>query len=714
MERRLSIGSASEPRRESMRESLRATQREQEQDGRQWGSAVNFPDNPRFRPRLAWKMVETTKEMEDRKDLLVNTALLILEEGCVGAQSPREVAEIIAHRFGIRRHLFQVYRSHPQPFIAFFSDTFDRDRVYIAERVVDGPIELSFHAWDVEKFGDRVNIPFLVKLSIEGLPQHAWFMEVASKVLCDEALIHYVEEDTRLRVNQRVYECWALCQDPSRIPQTVFLTLAKHEPDPRKNAQVYFVRPRGMKPGFVFKVLIHIDAVEDLMFYHYPRDELLADGRVPWRDFTWELGRADGDLLDDDILPPPTRHCGEDRSTYWHPRDEDEDRDRDHHPRSRPRSILRKVSGCLEGRNRNKGHHTGRDQRSGWFRGESSRGKSRNQLNVHAQRDADGDNEATIWDISCTDLARQHEVVNNWVTTDAVYIVPADHIEEPVYTERYKQPSEAIVITPTASFDLHMGEVSMPEEQVTDNGQHYQKENEADLMLDKDGPQQESGCLEREEACTQEQDDIPITPHADEGATNYTVSPERMTLEAQAEGQELQELLRIFKQSTAQPILGAILQTPTHKTSTIGMDTLAHKPDEQIEKNEKVLMNRQSPKLKEKSNKNKPVLQMAQELVAKKCGAIKENQKVDNMTLQQYINLYRHPLSKGSVQAILRLTEVAAKKKVNQRKKTEAKKKTDKKKAQDQDKIKEDKRSKKPHSTMRTKAPAVQEMEEVA
>lgn len=201
MERRLSLGSASRPQRESMRESLRATQRDQEQEGRQWGSAVNFPVNPRFRPRLAWKIAETTKEMEDRKDLLVNNALLILDEGLVGAQSPREVAEIITHRFGIRRYLFQVYRSYPQPFIAFFSDTFDRDRVYIAERLVDGLIELSFHAWDMEKFGDRVHIPFHVKLSIEGLPQHAWFTEVASKVLCDEAFIHYVEEDTRLRVN---------------------------------------------------------------------------------------------------------------------------------------------------------------------------------------------------------------------------------------------------------------------------------------------------------------------------------------------------------------------------------------------------------------------------------------------------------------------------------------------------------------------------------
>lgn len=67
-----------------------------------WGSAVN----PRFRPWYAWKVADTTQEMEKRKDLLVSKALLVLDEGMVGAQSPREVANIVLLRFGIRKHLF--------------------------------------------------------------------------------------------------------------------------------------------------------------------------------------------------------------------------------------------------------------------------------------------------------------------------------------------------------------------------------------------------------------------------------------------------------------------------------------------------------------------------------------------------------------------------------------------------------------------------------
>jgi hypothetical protein len=82
-----------------------------------------------------------------------------------------------------------------------------------------------------------------------------------------------------------------------------------------------------MKQSHVFKIIIHIDAVEDLLFYHYPRDELLADGKVPWREFTWQFGKPDGEL-DEEELHPPTRYCEGNYNLRRHPRD-DEDGDMD-------------------------------------------------------------------------------------------------------------------------------------------------------------------------------------------------------------------------------------------------------------------------------------------------------------------------------------------------------------------------------------------------
>jgi hypothetical protein len=84
----------------------------------------------------------------------------------------------------------------------------------------------------------------------------------------------------------RAFHCWTFSKDPSCIPQVVFLTLSTFEVDARRDAQIHFVRPKGMKHTHIFKILIHIDVVEDLSFYHFPREELLADGKVSWWEFT--------------------------------------------------------------------------------------------------------------------------------------------------------------------------------------------------------------------------------------------------------------------------------------------------------------------------------------------------------------------------------------------------------------------------------------------
>jgi hypothetical protein len=48
----------------------------------------------------------------------------------------------------------------------------------------------------------ETSIPYHVKLSIEGLPQHVWFQVIAYKILGDVAFIHHVDPATRCREDQ--------------------------------------------------------------------------------------------------------------------------------------------------------------------------------------------------------------------------------------------------------------------------------------------------------------------------------------------------------------------------------------------------------------------------------------------------------------------------------------------------------------------------------
>jgi hypothetical protein len=111
-------------------------------------------------------------------------------------QSKDEVKDIIFHQFDIRKHEFYVYRSCPEPFIAIFPNCHDRDVFSAAGRAIEGPIEMGFHAWDLDRFGVRERLPYHVRLCLEGIPQHAWSKEVVDMVLCDEAIIHHVNEET--------------------------------------------------------------------------------------------------------------------------------------------------------------------------------------------------------------------------------------------------------------------------------------------------------------------------------------------------------------------------------------------------------------------------------------------------------------------------------------------------------------------------------------
>jgi hypothetical protein len=123
MDRRASFGPIHRPR-------------EPVADGR--GSAINFPGNPRFHPRVAFKMAPTNPDMEERKIMLTNYAVVVKELGSVGLRSCDEMKDCISHHFGIHKHEFYAYRSQPNPFIVIFFERRARDVVFAAGRLIDG------------------------------------------------------------------------------------------------------------------------------------------------------------------------------------------------------------------------------------------------------------------------------------------------------------------------------------------------------------------------------------------------------------------------------------------------------------------------------------------------------------------------------------------------------------------------------------------------
>jgi hypothetical protein len=98
-----------------------------------------------------------------------------------------------------------------------------------------------------------------------------------------------------------------------------------------------------------------------------------------------------------------------------------------------------------------------------------------------------------------------------------------------------------------------------------------------------------------------------------------------------------------------------VLPNPQHKQKS--------GPEERPQWDASKSNHRQSPRPKDKSAKGKPILKMAQELMAKKCGLLKVMEELDNMTPQNYLDMYKQPLSEESIVTMQKLTEVALEKK---------------------------------------------------
>lgn len=316
-----------------------------------------------------------TEEMEKRGDLLSEHGVLVTEHGALGVASKEELKDVIVHHFGVRRHEFQVFRGCPEPFLLLFSEQSHRDIVFAKGGIVEGPYEFRFHLWDGDLHGSKLLIPYHIKLSLEGIPYHAWNQDTANKILCDETVIHHVDIETMRKSDLRAYVCWAFCQHRNMIPRVVYLTLVKRTGELRDSAQVHFTRPRSMKRGTVFRILVHIDYVEDLHFYHYPANELRGEGKIPLREFRWQFGQMDGEQ-EERNLQPLEQNC---RTPNGLRRLRDDDNDEPRQDR-RPlnKDIISRVSRWIDGRGRSRNREPERDRGSGWYRGESSRQRCMN------------------------------------------------------------------------------------------------------------------------------------------------------------------------------------------------------------------------------------------------------------------------------------------------------------------------------------------------
>jgi hypothetical protein len=181
---------------------------------------------------------------------------------------------------------------------------------------------------------------------------------------------------------------------------------------------------------------------------------------------------------------------------------------------------------------------------------------------------------------------------------------------------------------------------------------------------------QSKGSMEGEQVPQQTHDLIP-------SGTTSVEPPSVAVIQAHAKGtekptqatvctvqsQETPDTLASFERATTRPLTPPLLQLPP-STRT---DEVVKQIEQPKNKERSKSATRSSPRFKNNAKKRKPAIQLAQEMLAKKWAILDVEKEMEDLTLQQYINIYRKSLSQATIMAVRKLMEVAKMKKKKKR-----------------------------------------------
>ena len=105
----------------------------------------------------------------------------------------------------------------------------------------------------------------------------AWTLFVVERIIGRRCSLDYLDDHSALRTSSETLDLWAWTADPNLIPKVIWLTFTTR---PSGGLQVFanVARPSGCKRGATFRVLVHLDMVED--HSNAPLDCYTSDGRA--------------------------------------------------------------------------------------------------------------------------------------------------------------------------------------------------------------------------------------------------------------------------------------------------------------------------------------------------------------------------------------------------------------------------------------------------
>jgi hypothetical protein len=195
---------------------------------------------------------------------------------------------------------------------------------------LDG-LDVHFRPWRAVSHAYNADLHFRVHVVVDGLPPFAWRPEVVDQLIGRKCTVQRLDDGFTTMEDTSSFGLWAWTPSPHCIPKVLWCTLVnKGAGGLSSKVRVEEDRPDQWKRGISFRVLLHVDAVED--FTGAP----VLDGGEPLTSFCpvshtlppCHLGTIDGRPVGESsgsILPAPIPALGE-LGPAFHQRHDDDDR----------------------------------------------------------------------------------------------------------------------------------------------------------------------------------------------------------------------------------------------------------------------------------------------------------------------------------------------------------------------------------------------------
>ncbi|KAM0927335.1 hypothetical protein ACQ4PT_002814 [Festuca glaucescens] len=177
---------------------------------------------------------------------------------------PIAIDRAIRKRFHLSHSELTICPHQPVQFLLKFVQKAHCSEVLKQGRIkADGAL-LQLRPWRPLEHAFGASMSYRVRLCLEGVPAYGLTPYVAERIIARRCSFDRLEDSSALLMSARSLDCWAWTANPSAIPKVVWLTFtSRGNGGPASEVFVHEVRPTGSKRGATFRVLVHLDQMED-------------------------------------------------------------------------------------------------------------------------------------------------------------------------------------------------------------------------------------------------------------------------------------------------------------------------------------------------------------------------------------------------------------------------------------------------------------------